>query len=383
MQATYRSVEEMLAQLRPSYPIYCFRPAEFERQVRRFMDGFPGRVLYATKCNPHPSVLDTLYNAGIRHFDTASLAEIALVSERFEDARCYFHHPVKSPAAISSAYLVFGVRDFTIDHGNELDKVIRETDGGRDVAVQVRMATAGGYATYNLSAKFGAPPEECVHLLRRVAAEGLTAGLSFHVGSQCSYPKAYSEALKTAGEVIAEAGVPIKSLNVGGGFPAPYAGYDVPPIEEFLAEIRQAHGALDLPDDTILMCEPGRGMVAEGCTMLVQVHLRKDNQIYVNDGVYGSLFEVRESKLSPPARAIRLDSPVSNETADFIVFGPTCDSVDVLPNTMTLPADVREGDWIEIGQVGAYSNAVATKFNGFQAETFVAITEQPQRWEVA
>lgn len=383
MQATYQSVEDMLAQLRPSYPIYCFRPAEFERQARRFLEGFPGRVLYATKCNPHPSVLDTLYGAGILHFDTASLAEIALVSERFEDARCYFHHPVKSPAAISSAYLVFGVRDFTIDHGNELDKIIRETDGGRDVGVQVRMATAGGYATYNLSAKFGAPPEECVRLLRRVAAEGLTAGLSFHVGSQCTHPEAYGMALKTAGEVIAEAGVPISCLNVGGGFPAHYAGYEVPPIEDFLAEIRTVSAGLGLPDDTVLMCEPGRSMVAEGCTMVVQVHLRKDNQIYINDGVYGSLFEVRESGLSPPARAIRLDGPVANDTDAFTVFGPTCDCVDVLPNSMTLPADVREGDWIEIGQVGAYSNAVATKFNGFQAETFVAITEQPQRWAVA
>ncbi len=383
MQATYQSVEEMLAQLRPSYPIYCFRPAEFERMARRFQDGFPGKVLYATKCNPHPGVLDTLYRAGIRNFDTASLAEIALVSERFEDAASYFHHPVKSPASISSAYMVFGVRNFTIDHSNELDKVIRETDGGRDVGVQVRMATEDGYATYNLSAKFGAEPEEAVRLLKRVAAEGLTPGLSFHVGSQCAHPEAYGKALKTAGEVIAQAGVEIDSLNVGGGFPAHYVGHDVPPIEDFLAEIRSAYAELDLPDNVVLMCEPGRAMVAEGCTMLVQVHLRKDNQVYVNDGVYGSLFEVRECNLSPPARAIRLDGPVSNDTAEFTLFGPTCDSVDVLPNTMTLPADVREGDWIEIGQVGAYSNAVATKFNGFQAETFVAITENTKRWAVA
>lgn len=373
MRASYRTVEDMLAALRPSYPVFCLRPGELARTARRFLDQFPGKVLYAVKCNPHPAVLRALYGAGVRHFDTASLTEIALVREMFDDAVAYYHHPVKGRAAIGAARRVYGVECYTVDHEAELAKVIEETGGG--IAVQVRMATPPGYATFDLSRKFGASPELAARLLRDVAGAGLEPGLSFHVGSQCINPEAYSEALRLAGRVLDDSGVAIRTLNVGGGFPAAYTNAEAPPFECYMEAIEKGAAALGLPAECELMCEPGRALVAGGCSLVVQVHLRKNSQIYVNDGIFGSLSELKLGDLRLPARLVRLTGAAAEETQPFTVFGPTCDALDVMPGAFHLPADVREGDWIEIGQVGAYSNAIATEFNGFRTETFVNIDD--------
>lgn len=368
----YDDAAQVAASLTPSYPVYCLAPATLAASARRFLDLFPGRVLYAVKCNPHPRVLRALYDAGVMHFDTASLPEIAQVREQFRDAEAYFMHPVKSRAVIRTAFDVYEVRDFVVDHPAELAKVMDAT-GGEGVSIIVRVKTPESKALYDLASKFGASPELAADLLREVRKQGLRAGLAFHVGSQCHAPDAYEGALSIVGEVMEKAGVNLRYLDVGGGFPAAYPGEQVPPLDEYVASIQSGLSSLHLRNDCVLMCEPGRALVADGCSLLVQVLLCKESEIYINDGVYGSLSETVAAGIRLPVRLIRPSGNASSHFADFKVYGPTCDSLDVLPHPFNLPTDVREGDWLEIGQVGAYSNAVATNFNGFRPDTFVEV----------
>ena len=375
MSATpYADARAVAEAIEPSYPVYCLSPSKIEATARHFLKAFPGRVLYAVKCNPHPRVLQALYDAGVRHFDTASLPEIAQISESYADARVYFMHPVKSRTVTRTAFDVYGVRDFVIDYRAELEKIIDAAESER-VNVFVRLKTPETKALYNLAAKFGASPEVAVDLLKRVRKEGFRAGLSFHVGSQCLAPHAFKAALDLAAYVLSRAGMDIHYLDVGGGFPANYPGQGAAPLEAYFKAIKKGVKKLGLRNDCVLMCEPGRALVADGCSLLVQVLLRKENELYINDGIYGSLSELVLAKMQLPARLIRLGGEPSQTLRAFKVYGPTCDSFDVLPHPFLLPDDVREDDWIEIGQVGAYSNAAATKFNGFSAETLVEVDE--------
>jgi ornithine decarboxylase len=368
---SFSSVEDMVSKLQPSYPVYCLRHSILRDNAERFLARFPGDVLYAVKCNPHPEVLKPLHAAGVRHFDTASLTEIAQISEMFTDAKRYYMHPVKPRAAIRTACEVYHVKHYVIDHRDELDKVIEETRG-HDVVILVRMATPSGGATYELSRKFGAPPEETVTLLKELAARGTPRGIAFHVGSQCVRTNAFETALDLVANVCSAAGE-IDCLDVGGGFPAFYEGTFSPPLETFLDTISARLEALPIAGHYQLMCEPGRAMVANSMSLVVQVQLRKDNRIYINDGIYGSLSEAAVGGVRYPIRLIDPDHRRSAQMLDFTVNGPTCDSVDVLPNPFRLPDDVCEGDWIEVQKIGAYSNANRTQFNGFFPETLVAI----------
>lgn len=376
--ARYPAVLDLLRDLRPSYPVLCLRSETLAARARAFLDGFPGRVLYAVKCNPLPSVLRAIHAAGVRDFDTASLPEIAEVCELFPDAECYFHHPVKGRAAIRDAYRVLGVRHFTIDHRDELDKVVSETRAD-DVVIHVRFATPPAHARFDLSAKFGATPADAADLLEQASGLGLAVGLSFHVGSQCLAPEAYDVALRLAETIVDDAGAPLAYLNVGGGFPVDYPGMEPPPLEDYFEAIRRGLARLELPESCQVLCEPGRALVADGCSLLLQVQLRRGDRLYVNDGVYGALSDLHWTKgLDQPVRLMRLDGPRPSETqAEFTIYGPTCDSLDMLPLPWTLPDDAREGDWIEVGQMGAYSTAVSTNFNGLKLETFVEIDEPP------
>jgi ornithine decarboxylase len=368
----YPDARAVAEALRPSYPVYCLDLAGLAAHARSFMEAFPGRVLYAVKCNPHPKIIDTLYEAGVRHFDTASLAEIAQVREAHRDAGVYFMNPAKARAVIRTAYDVYGVRHFVVDHRSELAKTL-ETTGGEGIVIHVRLKTTEKKVMFDLASKFGAPLEEAMELLASVRAEGLRSGLAFHVGSQCQSVQAYRDALALCARVIEESGTSIDYLDIGGGFPAYYPGQAIEPLSAYFSAVLSELETMPLRNDTVLMCEPGRALVADYQSLLVQVLLRKENAIYINDGIYGSLSELVLTRLELPMRVIRLDGPVSSHTRSFDVYGPTCDSVDILPGKRELPDDIREGDWIEIGQLGAYSNAAATRFNGFSAETFVEV----------
>ena len=368
----FADAEAMIEALDPSYPVYCLRPGVLAETTKRFFDGFPGRIMYAVKCNPHPAVLQALFDAGVRHFDTASLTEIADVREAHPEAEAYFMHPVKSRAAILAAHKIYDIRHYVIDHEDELEKILEITGGGDNINVLVRLSTPPGKAVFELSAKFGADEYEAVKLVRAVHAAGLGAGVAFHVGSQCIDPEAYVRALAIAGRVIGDAGVPVRYLDVGGGFPATYANHGAPALEKYFVAIEEGLGQVPPDPKRILMCEPGRALVASACSLVVQVHLRKGDTLYINDGIMHSMSEMAAG-ISLPARVLRPGEPVARAISQFTVYGPTCDSADVLPNKAPLPADIREGDWIEFGQIGAYSNAMATRFNGFHPDTFVTV----------
>ena len=373
----FATVEEVVEELEPGYPVYCLRPAELKRQAKYFLETFPGRVMYAVKCNPHLAVLQALYDAGIRHFDTASLAEIALVREHLPQADCYFMHPVKPRAAIRTARRVYGVDHFVIDHEKELNKIIDVTGGGDGKVVLVRIVTPVHDAQYQLSDKFGVAADAAPELLKKVHDADFQSGVAFHVGSQCRNPDAFVDGINTALDVIEAADVPVHYLDVGGGFPALYEDDRPPELSAYFKAIEDAFDQSRLRRDCVLMCEPGRALVASGCTRLTQIQLRKENKLYINDGVYRSLSETLMGKMKLPARLINPAREITTEHQDFTILGPTCDNLDILPAPFYLPVDAEEGDWIEIGQTGAYSNSAATRFNGFFPETFVSVEAPP------
>jgi ornithine decarboxylase len=381
-------VADVVAAQRPAEPMHCIRPRTLRATAERFVSGFPGDVLYAVKCNPEPAVLRALHRGGIRHFDAASPGEIRLIRQLFPDAAIHYMHPIKAPAAIRAAYFQYGVRDFSLDSEEEIEKILSATDHAADLGLHVRLAMPKGQAVYDLSGKFGVAAEHAAALLRRAADVAAHVGLCFHVGSQCLDPSAYERALALAGRVIAEAGVELDSLDVGGGFPVSYPGVTPPDIELFFAAIKRGVAALDLPAKCRLWCEPGRALVAQGGSLVVQVEARRGDVLYINDGVYGSLSDAGVPAFRFPARLIRAEADgaaVDGAAIDgageaiigFAFYGPTCDSADFMAGPFELPSDVRVGDWIELGQLGAYGACLRTAFNGFDRALIVEVADQP------
>jgi ornithine decarboxylase len=350
--------------------------------AQRFVELFPGDVLYAVKCNPEPRVLRALWAGGIRHFDCASLAEVALVRKLLPAAEVHFMHPVKSRPAIRDAFDVHSVTDFAFDSADELAKILQETVpvglvGDPPVlGLFVRLALPKGGAVYDLSGKFGAPLDEAAELLRAARPHAARLGIAFHVGSQCLEPDAYARAMALAGEAIANCGVPVDIVDVGGGFPVSYPDMEPPPRADYIAAIEA--GAAALPAGVRLWAEPGRALVAGGGSVVVQVQLRRGDTLYVNDGVYGNLSDAGALGFRFPARRIRLGEADARERlADFALFGPTCDSADRMRGPFQLPADMREGDWVELGQLGAYGACLRTGFNGFGRADLVEVADPP------
>jgi ornithine decarboxylase len=376
-------VDTVVAAARPADPLLCLRPAVIGAAARRFVDGFPGDVLYAVKCNPEPRVLRAVWAGGVRHFDCASLAEVALVRKLFPAAEIHFMHPVKARPAIRDAFHRYRVTDFAFDSADELAKILQETvpvglvGDPPTLGLFVRLALPRGEAVLDLSGKFGASLDEAGRLLHAARPHAARLGISFHVGSQCLDPVAYARALHLAGEAIARSGAAVEIVDVGGGFPVSYPDITPPPLGDYIAAIIAA--AADLPETVRLWAEPGRALVASGGSVVVQVLLRRRDAVFVNDGVYGSLSDAGALGFRFPARRIRLGETGEAEvpTADFALFGPTCDSVDRMRGPFRLPVDVREGDWIELGQLGAYGACLRTQFNGFGRIDLVEVADPP------
>ena len=380
-----RTVDALVAEDRPEEPIHCIRPATLSATAATFVEAFPGDVLYAVKCNPDPSVLRALSAGGVRHFDCASPAEVGLVRTMFPDAGIHFMHPIKARGAIRDAWTRHGVRDFVFDSDAELAKILAcTTPNGTTEALGlvVRLALPKGGAVLDLSGKFGAEAETAADLLRAARPHAARLGLAFHVGSQCLDPLAWRRALALVGEVVAMAGVPIEIVDVGGGFPVAYPDMEPVHLGAFMAEIEDGFDRLDLPNAR-LWAEPGRALVAGGGSVVVQVQARRGNMLYVNDGVYGSLADAGALGFRYPVRMIRPDAgPSDVKLCGFGFFGPTCDSADVMRGPFHLPEDIAEGDWIEIGQLGAYGACLRTGFNGFDRARIAEVTDQPLSTEV-
>jgi ornithine decarboxylase len=374
--APVRSVDALIAELRPEEPVHCIYPATLSATARDFVAAFPGDVLYAVKCNPDPAVLRALWAGGVRHFDCASPNEIALVRQMFPDAAIHFMHPLKARGAIREAWARHGVRDFVLDSKAELTKLLEETVATGvpgELGLIVRLALPKGGAMLDLSGKFGVDGVDAADLLRASRPHAVRLGVAFHVGSQCLDPLAWRQAMEIAREVIAAAGVKIDIVDVGGGFPVMYPDVDPPPLGAFMAEIEAGFHGLGQPKAQ-LWAEPGRALVASGGSVVVQVQARRGDALYINDGIYGSLADAGALGFRYPVRCIRpAGAAPCGERKGFRFYGPTCDSADVMRGPFLLPSDIAEGDWIEIAQLGAYGASLRTGFNGFDRARIVEI----------
>lgn len=372
------SVDAVVAALRPEEPLHCLRPAAITAAARSFVAAFDGRTLYAVKCNPEPRVLSALWRGGVTAYDCASPAEIALVRQVLPEATIHYMHPVKARSAIRDAWHKHGVRDFAIDSLAELDKILAEVGEADGLGLIVRIALPKGKAALDLSGKFGIASDEAPALLRRARAAAVRLGISFHVGSQCTDPVMWRNAIARAAGLVAEAGVKLDVLDVGGGFPVAYPGADLPPLAAFMAEIdagvADLRARLGLLGPGEVWAEPGRALVAQGASVVVQVQARKGDSLYINDGVYGSLADAGALAWRFPLRLLRASTAPARA---FTLFGPTCDSLDRMDGGFSLPGDVAEGDWIEVGQLGAYGATLRTAFNGFDRGQLVEVVDPP------
>jgi len=374
---TYHTPLDLVRERSPERPVALVRPDVLAVAGRWFQDNFKGDVLYAVKANPSPWVIRALAEQGVRSFDVASVPEIELVAENAPGARMAFMHPVKSRKAITQAYFDHGVRTFSFDTHEELAKIIDATGRATDLNLIVRMAAQAEGSLYSLSGKFGVEAHEAPSLLlaARRATQDLM-GVSFHVGSQCMRPTAYQAAMAQASRALVRAGVFADVVDVGGGFPSIYPGMIPPALSDYMDSIHRGFAEMMVHETTELWCEPGRALVAESSSMLVKVELKKGDALYLNDGSYGTLFDAAHTKWPFPVKLVR-DGEASSEMKPFRFYGPTCDSIDHMPGPFYLPADVAEGDYIEIGMLGAYGVAMNTRFNGFGDNDTAIMSDAP------
>lgn len=364
--------------LRPEEPVFCFSPAELKSRARQFIDNFPGMVTYAVKCNPSQEVLVTLADAGISTWDVASVQEMAAVQKVQPKAKFNYHNPVKSRREIADAYNNHGCRRFAVDCREEVQKIIDVIGKDETVELSVRLVLPRerGSSAHDFSTKFGAPEHICIELLHQTVAAGYQPVLTFHPGSQSKEPQVYARHIEAAGRIARNAGVAVKKLNVGGGFPANYELSTAPEPEVFFRAIENAVVKAFGADRPALECEPGRGLVATCMSLVVQVKLvcTDGDDIFINDGVYGGLMEFMQApELMPPFRLIRDGKEIEGMSKSYKVFGPTCDPTDVLPHRLDLQQGIKEGDFIEFGTLGAYGLATATRFNGYGQHSIVTV----------
>lgn len=360
--------------LKPERPVIGVRPHAAGRAARFFLSHFPGDVAYAYKANSSVFLLGSLYGAGIRHFDVASLAEIEDAAT-IPGAKLHFMHPVKSREAIRRAYSEFGIRSFSLDTEDELRKIQEETGNARDLVLFVRIAVPAKNSRMPLERKFGIAGAKAARLLVKTRQVAKELGLCFHVGSQTTSPEAYVNALAEAGRLIAKAGVVLDRLDVGGGFPSVYDEHRPAPLIDFMTAIRDAVEQMPIGNHCRLMCEPGRALVAEAESLIVRVVARRGHELFINDGSYGALFDAAHMGFNFPVRMV--GQAEGEPVVPFAFWGPTCDSIDHMKGPFLLPARIREGDYIEIGNTGAYGRSIAGGFNGYGVFEEAILTDEP------
>jgi len=338
---------------------------------RAFAKALPDtRVFYAVKANPAPEVLELLARLG-SCFDAASVAEVEQVlATGCSPDRISFGNTIKKERDIARAYHL-GVRLFAVDCEAEADKIARAAPGAR---VFCRILCDGSGADWPLSRKFGCAPEMAVKVLEHAHRSGLTAhGVSFHVGSQQGDPKKWDGALAAAAWVfkeLAERGISLAMVNLGGGFPTRYLK-DVPAVRTYgqaIFRMLRKHFGNRIPETII---EPGRGMVGSAGVIEAEVVLisRKSEEdpvrwVYLDIGKFNGLAETMDEMIRYPIRTERDGEPLE----PCVIAGPTCDSVDVLyeRNSYMLPVSLEIGSKVLIEGAGAYTTTYSSVgFNGF------------------
>ena len=373
----FKTVDELVNTIRPVEPVYCIRNNSIKLACNWFKSNFPGKILYAVKTNPNEQVIKSIGENGINDFDVASLNEIKLIKKTLPKSRIYFMNTVKSREHIREAYFNYNIKDFVLDTKEELQKIIEVTNNAKDLILYVRISISNEHAEIDLSQKFGALPSEALGLLRLAKAHAKKVGLSFHVGSQCMHPVSYAKGIREVGNIIKKTKIIPDYINVGGGFPSIYPDLQPQSLENYINEIKKAFEHLKLENKPELLCEPGRALVAESGSSIVRVVLRKKQKLYINDGTYGSLFDAGVLNFVWPTRMIPNGRMTSKKLTSFSLYGPTCDSADFMKGPFILPNNIKEGDYIEIGQLGAYSLTFRTKFNGFYSDKIFEVQDKP------
>jgi len=375
----FKSVEELISQLKPDKPVYCIRKNSVLSASKFFQKKFPGKILYAVKTNPHPTVIKTLIKSGIDQFDVASIEEIKTVRKFSQSTKCSFMHTVKSRESISEAYFKYGVKTFSLDTKDELIKIIESTSNAKDLELFVRVSVSNEHAEIDLSKKFGALNSEAAGLLRLVKQHAKKIGLSFHVGSQCMHPISYAKGITEIGNIIKKTKIIPDYINVGGGFPTIYPDLIPQSLENYFDEIKKGLKNLKLDNLPEIICEPGRALVAESGSTIVRVNLRKKQKLYINDGTYGTLFDAGTPNIVFPSKMIKdySNKIISKKLTAFDFFGPTCDSMDYMKGPFLLPNNIKENDYIELGQLGSYGLTFRTQFNGYYSNEIYEVEDNP------
>ena len=373
----FKTVDELINQLKPEKPIYCIRKKSIQSASTYFRNKFPGKVLYAVKTNSHPEVLKTIVESGIENFDVASIQEIKDIRAVSPDAKCSYMHTVKSRESIKEAYFNFNIKAFSLDTKDELIKIIEATNQAKDLELFVRVAVSNEHAEIDLSKKFGVLTSEATGLLRLTKQYAKKIGLSFHVGSQCMHPISYAKGIGEIGNIIKKTKIIPDYINIGGGFPAIYPDLVPQPLENYFEEIKKSLTNLELEKLPELLCEPGRAIVAESGSTIVRVNLRKKQKLYINDGTYGTLFDAGTPNMVYPSRLIKSSKIISKKLTAFDFYGPTCDSMDYMKGPFLLPNNIKENDYIELGQLGAYGLTFRTQFNGFYSNEIYEVEDEP------
>ncbi|MDA7714963.1 type III PLP-dependent enzyme [Pelagibacteraceae bacterium] len=373
----FKTVDELVNSLQPDYPVYCIRTQEIKKSVNFFKKNFPGKILYAVKTNPHEKVIKQIISNGINDFDVASLNEIKLIHKINPKVNLHFMHTIKSKESISSAYFDYGVKSFSLDNKDELRKILEATNRAKDLNLFARIAISNEHAEIDLSRKFGALPSEALGLVRLCKEHSKKLGISFHVGSQCMHKISFSKGIKEVENIIKKTKIIPDIINLGGGFPAVYPDLKPEPLINYMEEIKKSLKNLKLNKLPEIICEPGRAIVAESGSTIVKVILRKKQNLYINDGTYGSLFDAGVPNFVLPTKMITDGRIQSKKLTSFSFFGPTCDSLDYMKGPFLLPNNIKEGDYIELGQLGAYGLTFRTNFNGFYSNEIFEVNDKP------
>ena len=375
----FKSVEELVNQLKPDKPVYCIRKNSILSASKFFQKKFPGKILFAVKTNPHPEVIKTLIKSGINQFDVASIEEIKAVRRFSQIAKCSYMHTVKSRESITEAYFKYGVKTYALDTKDELIKIIKSTDNAKDLELFVRVSVSNEHAEIDLSKKFGALNSEAAGLLRLAKQHSSKIGLSFHVGSQCMHPISYAKGITEIGNIIKKTKIIPNYINVGGGFPTVYPDLIPQSLDNYFKEIIKSLENLNIDKMPEIICEPGRALVAESGSTIVRVNLRKKQKLYINDGTYGTLFDAGTPNIVFPSKMIKDSSNkiISKKLTTFDFYGPTCDSMDYMKGPFLLPNNIKENDYIELGQLGSYGLTFRTQFNGFYSNEIYEVEDSP------
>ena len=373
----FKSVDELVNQLKPTEPVYCIRRNSIRLASNFFKNKFPGKILYAVKTNPHQLVLQTLLDSGIKHYDVASIKEIETIKNLNPEVECSYMHTVKSREDINEAYFKYNIKTFALDTKDELIKIIESTNNAQDLRLFVRVSVSNEHAEIDLSKKFGAITSEAAGLLRLGKQYANKLGLSFHVGSQCMHPISYAKGISEIGNIIKRTKIVPDIINVGGGFPTIYPDLVPQSMQSYFDEINKGLKNLKLQKIPEIICEPGRSLVAESGSTIVRVNLRKKQKLYINDGTYGTLFDAGTPNIVYPSRVIKNGRVISKKLTSFDFYGPTCDSMDYMKGPFILPNNIKENDYIELGQLGAYGLTFRTQFNGFYSDQIFEVEDDP------